>query len=101
MRTLEDLTGQESGIVIYGKDGILCNWSSIAGLPRLFTSLNTVVGMGEEIPDVEGEHLDDLSSLLSDVSITVCADFSGDLPKSGTVYQIRDDVTVIAPDGWA
>lgn len=101
MKNLQELTGQESGIVIYGgKDGILCNWSSIQGLPRIFNG-NGLVGLDEEIPEVEGEHYDDLSGLLENVNIEICAHYTDDeLPKSGIVYCLGDDVIVIAPDGW-
>jgi hypothetical protein len=99
MRTLEELTGQESGIVIYENGGILCNWSSINGLPRIFAT--GLIGLDEEIPEVEGEHVDDLSYLFDGVTIEIHANFEDDeWPKSGTVYQISDDITVIAPDGW-
>ena len=100
MRNLQELTGQESGIVIYGEDGILCNWSGINGFPRIFAF--GLVGLGEEITEVEGEHYDDLSGLLENVNIEICAHYTDDeLPKSGTVYQINDEITVIAPDDWA
>ncbi len=33
---LQELTGQESGIVIYdNKEAVICNWVNIAGYPRL------------------------------------------------------------------
>src|SRR5690554_1794716 len=99
MRNLQELTGQESGIVIHNGTGTLCNWSSIQGLPRIFNG-NGLVGLDEEIPEVEGEHYDDLSGLLEGVNIEIHAHYTDDeLPKSGTVYQIGD-ITVIAPDGW-
>lgn len=99
MEYLQELTGQESGIVIYGREGILCNWSSIKGLPRIFAT--GLVGLGEEIPEVEGEHVDDLSGILEGVEINIYANYDDDeLPKSGTVYEISDDVIVVAPDGW-
>lgn len=100
MRNLQELTGQESGIVIYNeKDGILCNWSSINGFPRVFAT--GLIGLGEEIPEIEGEHTDNLSDLLENVNIEIRAHYTDEeLPKSGTVYQIGD-ITVIAPDGWA
>lgn len=100
-RTLQDLTGQESGIVIYHDDneGILCNWSAIRGLPRIFAGV--LVGLGEDIPQVDGEHTDQLADLLDQVTIHICADYdSTELPTSGTVYRITDQVTIVAPDGW-
>lgn len=61
-----------------------------------------LISMGEEIPDVEGEYVEDLSSLFDGVDINICADYDEEeLPKSGTVYNISDDITVIAPDDWA
>ena len=101
MDNLQELTGQESGIVIYdGKEGIICNWSSINGIPRMFVT--GIIGLGEEIPEIEGVHYEDLSSFFDGVDINICADYNDDeLPKSGTVYEISDDVTVVAPDDWA
>jgi hypothetical protein len=98
---LQELTGQESGIVIFEeKEAILCNWTQIKGIPRMFAG--TIVGMAEEIPEVEGEHTDNLESLLDGIDIHICAEYTDDEPpKSGTVYKISDDITVIAPDGWA
>lgn len=100
-RTLQNLTGQESGIVIYHaqNEGILCNWSAINGLPRIFGGV--LVGLGEDIPQVDGEHTDQLADLLDGMNIRICADYDlDDLPASGTVYRISDDVTIVAPDGW-
>ena len=101
MRNLQELTGQESGIVIYNeKDGILCNWTGINGYPRVFAT--GLIGLGEEIPEIEGEHTDNLSDLLENVNIEIRAHYTDEeLPKSGTVYQINDEITVIAPDDWA
>jgi predicted transcriptional regulator len=97
---LQDLTGQESGIVIYaGKEGILCNWSNVDGLPRMFAT--GLVGLAEKIPVVDGEHVDDLGGILGGVNLSVCAEWDGEMPTSGTVYHVSDDVVVVAPDGWA
>lgn len=97
---LQELTGQESGIVIFeDKEAILCNWSSIKGIPRMFAG--SVIGMNEEIPEIQGEHADDQESLLDGIDINIYAEYNDEeLPKSGTVYRISDDITVIAPDGW-
>ena len=98
---LQELTGQESGIVIYNNnEGILCNWSSINGLPRMFAT--GLIGMGEEIPEVKGERVEDLSDLFDGVEINIFADYDEEeLPQSGTVYYLPNDVIVIAPDDWA
>jgi len=44
MRLME-LTGVESGVVLYGNEGIVSNWSAISGLPRLFAT--GVIGLGD------------------------------------------------------
>lgn len=98
LKNLQELTGQESGIVIYENGAVLCNWSSIDGLPRIFVT--GLIGLGEEIPEIKGEHYDDLSFLLDEVEITALSD-DAEIPESGTVYRISDDVTVVAPDDWA
>lgn len=100
-KNLQELTGQESGIVVYqDREAILCNWSSIDGLPRMFAT--GLIGLGEEIPDVDGEHTDNLADLLNGVNISIAAHYIDDeLPENGTVYELSDGVTVIAPDGWA
>lgn len=99
MTSLGDLTKQESGIVIYGDEGIVCNWAGIEGLPHMFAA--GLIGLGEEIPCAKGEHIDDLSSALVGVTLYNYADNPIELPQSGTVYRLPNGVTVIAPDDWA
>lgn len=101
VKTLEELTGQESGIVVYQNEGILCNWSSVDGLPRMFVT--GIIGLGEDIPKVKGKHVKDLGPYLDGVEISaVVYDYKEeDHPlNGGTVYDLGDDVLVIAPDGW-
>ncbi len=101
MTNLQDLTGRESGVVVYGDEGLLCNWTGISGLPRMFAT--GLVGAGEDIPDVPGERVDDLAPYLEGVEIAVAvSNYSeDDHPlESGTVYDLGNDVLVIAPDGW-
>ena len=92
MKNLRELTAQESGIIviIYNGQGALYNWGSTYGLPRIFPP--NLIGC-EEVPEVEGKHMD-ISNLLENIYT------DEDLPKFGTVYQIGD-ITVIALDGWA
>lgn len=98
-RTLEELTGRESGIVVYGgTDAILVNWTGIVGLPREFAG--SAVGLGEIIPEIEGEHCG-IKDLLAGIDIRVLVNFDDDeLPEEGDVYRLPDDVVVITPDGW-
>ena len=99
---LRELTGKESGIVIYdSRDGILCNWSSINGLPRLF--FGGCTGMGEDIPDVDGVEIDDIADYLDGVNLSICAYLGDDdeLSGAGTLYEISDSIIVITPVDWA
>ncbi|HPZ31305.1 MAG TPA: hypothetical protein PLW17_07595 [Limnochordia bacterium] len=99
--TLHELTEQESGVVIYGNEGIICNWSSFSGLPRLFAT-GLIDWPASIIERVEGEHYEDLSEILDRVEIIYGADQPK--PKSGKVYEVATDesdkIIVIAPDGW-
>lgn len=98
VRTLKELTGKESGIVVYGeKEAIVCNWSGIEGFPRIFAT--GLVGLGEEIPKVSGGQTNDVNSLLAGVHVINA--IKGDLVESkGTIYHVSRDVKVITPDGW-
>lgn len=48
---LQDITGRESGVVLYpeSKEAIICNWSSINGMPRIAPFGLCVLGFGEEL----------------------------------------------------
>lgn len=101
METLQDLTNQESGIVIYleTKEGIVCNWTNIAGYPRLFAT--GLIGLGEEIPDdVESTTYDEqeITDLLKNVKIIYNIN-DDDMPTGAEVYKI-DDIIIIAPHDW-
>ncbi len=101
---LRELTGKESGIVVYAPEGgraegVACNWAGVDGLPRLAPG-GIILGLGEDLPEVEGEKRDDLENLLEDVSIIYAN--GEDMPKSGKVYRLPDfDATILAPEGWA
>lgn len=49
--TLQEITGQESGAVLYIDGEIwIGNWSSIAGIPRTFAG--AIIGLGEDLTAV-------------------------------------------------
>ncbi len=127
---LQDLTGQESGIIIYS-DGcvIVTNWSSCMedDIPILDPlGIATIPWHHEEgkLDGVVKKHCDDISKLLPgkvwrnedgdlETNMDIGADDNDDIPTlfagmpgydgptSGTVYEINDgEMTVIAPDGW-
>jgi len=106
MESLYELTGQESGIVIYRESGeiIICNWSSIDGYPRLFGGWP--IGLCEDIPDTAGHPITakTLRALMR-THDNIIYDINNDYPgllrtKSGGMIYNTPEVTVIAPTGW-
>lgn len=104
MTNLQELTGQESGIVIYGANGapeaVVCNWSHIKGFPRVDPLGLTVLGFADLPEDVpEGHRSDDIPALLEGVHIVFAN--GEDMPQRGTVYEYdSENITIIAPDDW-
>ena len=103
MENLLELTGQESGIVVYYGTGgqpeaVVCNWSSVKGYPRIDPMGLTVLGFGETIPAVDGEAIENISELLDGVEIVYAN--GEDMPDIGIVYRPEEDILVICPDGW-
>lgn len=106
MKTLEELTNRESGIVLYEtSEAILCNWSGIDGLPRMFAT--GIVGLGD-LPDVETvEETTDCRKLLDGVSFIYSdmedSQFTEEFAESvpATIFNLTDGTTVIVPFDWA
>ena len=100
MTDLQELTGQESGIVIYHEtdEAIICNWSHVEGLPRLF-GFGAVIGLKDEFEAVKGIHSDNLPAYIDGISVIYSND--EDVPQTGRVYHLEDrNATVLAPAGW-
>ena len=107
---LEELTDQESGIIVYGnRDVVICNWRGVSGLPRVF--MGGLVGLGEELEAEPGEDVKDVACFLDDEyglqNLDVIYDVNGDMAElvneavSGTAYRLPElDALVVAPDGW-
>lgn len=114
-RTLQELTGQESGIVIYPDVGVIvCNWSSYGPgeMPCLVPGIG-VDGWGGFDGILAGAKHRDVSDfrplyaereIISDASGTLqsIADgtyYWGDDYRA-TVWTLTDGTTVIAPENW-
>ncbi|MBO4697071.1 MAG: hypothetical protein J5643_07335 [Lachnospiraceae bacterium] len=110
--TLHDLTGQESGIVIYSNgDTIVCNWSNVCPdeneLPKLFYGEPIGWDAGAIIP-IEDYRVDDWVGEARRFKIlrgiTVLYDANGDLicPDEGSahIYRLDDETIIIAPEDW-
>jgi hypothetical protein len=98
VKSLQDLTGRESGIIMFGKKGVLCNWADIEGFPRLCG--RQVVGTSERIPFVLGIHMKSLFPLFRDVMIGNFTLQDFEYIRGGIVYKLNDDIIVVIPDGW-
>lgn len=123
--SLQELTGQESGIIVYGvtslggsmdgAEAIIGNWSSIDGLPRLDPLGITLIGLHETFTATESPWLQDIGAWLAMENgklpggINLIYDRNDDLKDlPGTpggmwnIYQSGEEIaTVIAPEGWA
>ena len=109
--TLQDLTGQESGIVIYDSgETIVCNWSSFDSyeLPKLVAGL-FVTGWeaGDDIFDeATVRFVDDFAEALAERDdLELLYDANGDMANeesrcAAAVYTLKDGTTVIAPEQW-
>jgi hypothetical protein len=103
---LQELTGQESGIVIYGNEVVICNWSGLIGLPRVDPAGLIVVGMAEKIRKSKGHNIRsrELAAMLDGLRLVY--DVNGDIHDliagkySGRRYILDDNVIVVAPHGW-
>lgn len=106
---LMELTGRESGIIIYpNKASILCNWSSIEGLPKLLAG--TLIGLGEPID--EPKEIRELTGREMKKQLTgtkVEYDINGDfinividdnINNNNMSYMLPDGTQIITPNGW-
>lgn len=113
--TLQELTGQESGIVIYDSgETIVCNWSSLGEneLPKVFSG-QFVTGWDSEeniFEDAESSETEDFRPLLDGKEIIW--DENGDLESiangtycwgddfRATVWTLTDGTVIICPPLW-
>ena len=107
---LQELTGQESGIVLYKErdsgmvEAIVCNWSGVDGLPRVSPLGDSIIGLGESIPKVEGHEADweEIDALMRGAWIGYS--HGEQMPNNALRFDFNMgalQVTVLAPDDWA
>ncbi len=114
MKTLQELTDHEAGIVIYTSDEmIICNWAQYGPneLPKIFAGI-TVMGWdeGEDIfDDVEEKFVEDYRPLIDgrDLIWDQLDDMSHIAnPETdpawyrASVYTLKDGTIIIAPQMW-
>ena len=109
--TLEELTGQESGIVVFGnttREAIVCNWAGINGLPRLFaTGLIGLGDLSDAMLAADPRPVDDVGLALEGAQIIYDenGEAEGLAGMRGTLWEFDDQsgtpVEIYAPEGWA
>jgi len=111
---LQELTGQESGIVLYPNEAMVINWSSIDGLPRYLGPIGPISlrNLEEEAPEIEGYTWRKLYRGTKEAAKRACrayADANDDhrrlyaIGRNPRVYVLNpgdDEVIIIAPRGW-
>ena len=108
---LQTITGQESGIVIFTDqyidgDIIICNWSSIDGIPRVSPLGTELIGLNEQVTVLSETKIQDISELIN--TDNIIWDVNGDANTlsncGGKLYEVEmkdgQIIKVIAPDGW-
>ncbi len=104
VKSLMELTGQESGVVIYNgeeRNTLICNWSHVEGLPKVFGPWEWIMGMGEDIPAVKGEYIsaEDVADMLDNINLIYDANNDIQNVRAGILYRLPHAI-VIAPEGW-
>lgn len=113
--TLQELTGQESGIVIYDSgEMIVCNWSQLGSheLPKVFAGIE-ILGWEDEddvFADADHAETNDFRPLLKGKNLIW--DANGDIAAiengtyfwgddfRATVWTLTDGTIVVAPTMW-
>lgn len=107
--TLEELTKQESGIIIYrdSKLCFICNWSDFYRLPTIF--MGGLIDTGKEVKQVKGKKINNKTQeeIIKELKECEIYNFSSsenvnllEELKEGRVYKLDEDTTIIAPKGW-
>lgn len=104
---LDEIQGQESGLIVYGDEVIICNWSSadLDGLPKLFEPLG-LISLKEKFNAEKVEYCENLLSELDGKNVIY--DFNNDFETlsntGGMKFNIYVDdkiqAVVYMPDDW-
>ena len=117
-KSLRELTGQESGIVIQGNAVMVCNWVGVGlengALPALDPMGYKLLPMPADAKEyvlTEQYEVSDVTQCLP-YEYDLVYDYNGDIermaneehPTSGTVYKVTvdgKDILAIAPEDWS
>ena len=106
--TLQLITQQEAGIVLYGENAIVCNWSFFVngGIPSIFPT-GELMAIPKPLNILSKRNTDSVYDIIKDCEPIF--DRNDDITAlsqndvAGVIYEISDGshtVTVIAPMGW-
>jgi hypothetical protein len=107
--TLQDLTRQESGVIVYENEGaatqiLACNWTQANGFPRIDPMGVGIIGIGEELTVTDECQCADIGAELGgEVIWDRNNDYKGLAGYSGIKYIVSDGfttATVYAPKDW-
>lgn len=100
--TLHELTGQESGVVIYDNGNtIICNWQSLEGLPYIVDHFGWLMDMENEIISVEfTKKTKNSSKYLREVIYDRNGDAQCLKNHPATIWKLIDGTIILAPEGW-
>lgn len=101
--TLQDITGYESGVLIYKESGeaVMLSWAHVSGIPRQFAG--GFIGMGEALDDFDEVPQD----VVSNDYLTAALEFAQedaeengvDIPAIDKIYE-NPEVIAITFEGW-
>ena len=110
-KTLKQITGQESGVIIFNADGaaqaIVCHWESVNnghGVPRIGPA-GSLISLAEELEMLSEGEVENVVEALGEANIiyTDLEDLT-ELDTAGYIYTIEtnagEQFVVIAPEGW-
>lgn len=105
-RNLHELTGQESGVIIYGQKFAICNWSHDSGIPYVGPSpIDGMVGTPIKIEwnKRSSKKIKDIGAYIEDLRCVYDAndDLDGLSGYPGYLFCVNNgDYEVIAPADW-
>jgi hypothetical protein len=96
-QNLQDLTGHESGAVLFEESGeiLICNWSQVQGIPRVFVT--GIIGLGEPLTAVPCAVPKEVKRAMNDHEREQGAEVS----KNGfRAWRVNGKVIVVTQANW-
>jgi len=102
---LMEITGQESGIVVYSNgNSIICNWSHDVGLPHISPLGTALLFIDAEGEVVSSKQVDNIAPYVGEIIFDSDGSAASIKGTQGTIYRLKtsidDELIVIAPMGW-